>query len=311
MNSLFIQNFIYKIPNPSKISKSSVCVILKPTKAMPGTLYLVATPIGNLQDMSTRAVATLLEVDLIACEDTRHTRKLLNHFEISKKLVSYHEHNETERAEGLISLLKDGQSVAIVSDAGTPGINDAGFVIISQAIEADVSVVPIPGPVAFVNALIASGLPTDAFFFGGFLPAKKGDRVRRLTELSDIPATLIFYEAPHRIAASLADCAGVLGDRQAAVARELTKLHEEIVRGALSSLAERFSTAKTRGEIVLVIDKNRDTVSGPTGNKTIVERIGELEGSGLDRKTALKTAAKEFGLSKPEAYRLVQAEKKA
>jgi 16S rRNA (cytidine1402-2'-O)-methyltransferase len=307
---LLIRNFIYKIPNPSKISKSSACVILKPTKAMPGTLYLVATPIGNLQDMSARAIATLLEVDLIACEDTRHTRKLLNHFEISRKLVSYHEHNEAERAEGLISLLTDGKSVAIVSDAGTPGINDPGFVIVRAAIEAGLSVVPIPGPVAFINALIASGLPTDTFFFGGFLPAKKGDRVRRLTELANIPGTLIFYEAPHRLAASLVDCAGVLGDRPAAVARELTKLHEEIVRGTLLSLSERFSTAKPRGEIVLVIDRNRDTVSGPIGNKTIVERIVELEGSGVDRKTALKTAAKEFGLSKPEAYRLVQAEKK-
>jgi len=277
---------------------------------MPGTLYLVATPIGNLQDMSARAIATLLEVDLIACEDTRHTRKLLNHFEISKKLVSYHEHNEAERATGLIALLRDGKSIAIVSDAGTPGINDPSFVIVSQAIEAGIPVVPIPGPVAFVNALIASGLPTDTFFFGGFLPAKKGDRVRRLTELASIPCTLIFYEAPHRLGASLADCAEVLGDRQAAVGRELTKLHEEIVRGTLSSLAERFSTAKPRGEIVLVIDRNRDMVSGPTGNKTIAMRIEELEVSGVDRKTALKTAAKEYGLSKPEAYRLVQAEKK-
>ena len=278
---------------------------------MLGTLYLVATPIGNLQDTSARAVDTLRGVDLIACEDTRHTRKLLNHFDISTKLVSYHEHNEASRAETLIALLIEGKSVAVVSDAGTPGINDPGYVVAQKAIEQGISVVPIPGPVAFVNALIVSGLPTDSFFFGGFLPAKKGERVKRLTELATTPGTLIFYEAPHRLAASLADCAQTLGNRQAAVVRELTKIHEEIVRGTLPSLAEQFSAAKTRGEIVLVIDRNRDTLSGPTGKQTLIERLDELERSGLDRKAALKTVAREFGLSKPEAYRLIQAEKKS
>jgi 16S rRNA (cytidine1402-2'-O)-methyltransferase len=276
---------------------------------MLGTLYLVATPIGNLQDMSFRAVETLKSVDLIACEDTRHTRKLLNHFEISNKLVSYHEHNENERSDELIGILSTGKSIAVVSDAGTPGINDPGFAVVKKALEIGAAVVPIPGPVAFVNALIVSDLPSDSFFFGGFLPSKKGERVKRLRELAAIPGTLIFYEAPHRLVASLADCAEVFGDRKAAVVRELTKIHEEVVRGTLSDLSRQFSNAKTRGEIVLVIDRHTGDQAAPEGKRSIIERLDELERSGVDRKTALKTAAKEFGLSKPEAYRLVQAEK--
>ena len=192
---------------------------------MPGTLYLVATPIGNLQDITLRALETLRVVDLIACEDTRHTRNLLNHFRISNRTVSYHEHNEQERAEELADRLIRGESIAIVSDAGTPGICDPGFRIVQRAIEIGAPVVPIPGPAAFVNAVVASGIATDSLFFGGFLPAKKGERRKRLEELRDIPATLVFYEAPHRLARSLLDCYEVLGDRQASVARELTKLH--------------------------------------------------------------------------------------
>jgi 16S rRNA (cytidine1402-2'-O)-methyltransferase len=278
---------------------------------MPGTLYLVATPIGNLQDMSIRAIETLKNVDLIACEDTRHTRKLLNHFEISTKAVSYHEHNEAERAGELAAMLAEGKSVAVVSDAGTPGISDPGFAVVNKAIEIGAPLIPIPGPVAFVNALIVSGLPADSFFFGGFLPSKKGERIKRLQELAALPVTLVFYEAPHRIAASLADSADILGDRAAAVVRELTKMHEETVRGTLNELKTRFAAAKTRGEIVLVIDKDNGRIPAPTQNGTLVERLEELERSGLDRKTALKTAAKEFGLGKSEAYRLVEAQKKS
>ena len=276
-----------------------------------GTLYLVATPIGNLQDISARAIETLRGVDLIACEDTRHTRKLLNHFGITTKAISYHEHNEAERAADLIRLLAEGRSVAVVSDAGTPGISDPGFAIVSLAAEAAIAVIPIPGPVAFVNALIASGMPTDSFFFGGFLPSKKGERVKRLKELAAIPGTLVFYEAPHRIAASLADCADVLGARNAAVVRELTKIHEETVRGTLFELKARFSAAKTRGELVIVIDKDNGRSTAPVKQQSLIERLDELERSGVDRKTALKTAAKEYGLGKSEAYRLVEAEKKA
>ena len=277
---------------------------------MPGTLYLVATPIGNLQDMSIRAIATLKSVDLIACEDTRHTRKLLNHFDITTKAVSYHEHNEKDRADELAGLLMAGKSIAAVSDAGTPNINDPGLALVKKAIEVGASVIPIPGPTAFVNALVVSGLPTDSFFFGGFLPSKKVQRISRLKDLVEIPATLIFYEAPHRIPASIADCADVFGDRAAAVVRELTKVHEETVRGTLSELKKHFAAAKVRGEIVICIDKDNGSAPPPTRKGSLTDRLNELERSGIDHRTALKTAAKEFGLTRSEAYRLVEAEKK-
>ena len=279
---------------------------------MTGILYLVATPIGNLQDMSFRAVETLKTVDLIACEDTRHTRKLLTHFGIAKKLVSYHEHNEQERAEELAELLREGKSVAVVSDAGTPAVSDPSFRIVQKAHEIGARVVPVPGAVAFVNAAIVSGLPTDSLFFGGFLPSKKGERRRRLEEVKAIPATLVFYETPHRLAQALTDCAEILGDRKAAVVRELTKIHEEIIRRNLKELAETFSQKTTKGEIVIVIDRQenaqtaKDAVQKP---RTLVSRIEELE-KDFDRKTALKKAAKEFGLSRSEAYRILISERK-
>lgn len=277
---------------------------------MPGTLYLVATPIGNLKDITYRALEILRSVDVIACEDTRHTRKLLTHYEISNELTSYHAHNEEERALELGRILERGGSVAIVSDAGTPGINDPGAHVVEKAIELGADIVPIPGAIAFVNAAVASGLPTDSIFFGGFLPSKKGDRRKRLEEIRYLPATLTLYETPHRIAASLADCLEVLGDRKAAVARELTKLHEEIVRGKLSELLTHFSNANSRGEFVLVIDRERE--GGPvirhTG-RSLTERIADLESEGLDYKIALKRAAKEFGMSRSEAYREWQLNK--
>lgn len=276
---------------------------------MPGTLYLVATPIGNLQDISLRAIETLRRVDLIACEDTRHTRKLLNHFGISNKLVSYHQHNEADRASKLAELLKEGKSIAVVSDAGTPGVSDPSFRIVQRAIEIGSPVFPVPGPAAFVNAVIVSGLPTDSLFFGGFLPSKSGERRRRLEEARQIPATLVFYETPHRLAKSLADCLEVLGDRRAAVARELTKIHEEIVRGMLSDLCARFQNGTVRGEIVLVIDRLADDVPA-RASISLTGRIDELESGGLDHRSALKQAAKERGVSKSEAYRIIQSEKK-
>ena len=274
---------------------------------MPGTLYLVATPIGNLQDMTSRAVEVLKSVDLIACEDTRHTRKLLNAFEISTKLVSYHEHNEGDRAEELAHLLSEGRSVAVVSDAGTPGINDPGFRVVQKAIEIGADVVPIPGPVAFVNAVIVSGLPTDSIFFGGFLPSKTGDRKKRLRELFQVPATLVFYETPHRISASLRDARDVLGDRYAAVARELTKIHEEIFRGRLSEIERAITGA--RGEMVLVIDRSREDSEPSSAASSIAGRLAELQAEGLEQKAALKTIAKERGVGKSEVYRLLQSEK--
>src|ERR1043165_350969 len=189
--------------------------------------------------MGQRARRVLREVDLIACEDTRHTQKLLNHFSLNNRTISYHEHNERERSEELIEMLEAGKNIALVSDAGTPLISDPGFRLVNSAVQRGINVVPIPGPSALVTALSASGLPTDQFFFAGFLPARATARRAKLEELRTIPATLIFYEAPRRIASALRDAADVLGNRQAAVARELTKLHEEILRGSLSELADQ------------------------------------------------------------------------
>ena len=278
---------------------------------MPGIVYLVATPIGNLADISRRALETLEAIDLIACEDTRHTGRLLNHFNIKKKLVSYHEHNEQARAEEFAKLLIQGKSIAVVSDAGTPAISDPALKIVQKAHEIGAKVVAIPGAVAFVNALVVSGLPTDSVFFGGFLPSKKTDRRKRLSETKAIPATLCFYETPHRLSKSLIDCLEILGNRKAAVVRELTKLHEEIVLGNLEELTEKFSAGDARGEIVLVI--NRAEISDfnlqISNEKSLPERVAELEKEGVDRKLALKRAAKEFGVPRSEAYRILQTEK--
>lgn len=277
---------------------------------MIGTLYLVATPIGNLQDVSQRALDTLRSVNLIACEDTRHTLKLLNHYRIANSLISYHEHNERERAEELTDRLVRGDSIAIVSDAGTPGICDPGYRIVQRAIEIGAAIVPIPGAVAFVNAAAASGLATDSIFFGGFLPSRKGDRRKRLEEISSILATLVLYESPHRLAKSLADCHDVLGDRRAVVARELTKLHEEFARGSLSELAARFATQPVKGEIVLVIERGEENGQQTSGSvKDLASLVIEFEAQGLDHKTALKRAAKALGMSKSDAYRMLQIKK--
>jgi 16S rRNA (cytidine1402-2'-O)-methyltransferase len=278
---------------------------------MAGTLYLVATPIGNLADITHRALQILRDVDLIACEDTRHTRKLLQHYGIETKTVSYHEHNEQQRAAELIELLKQGSDVAVVSDAGTPAINDPGFRLVRAAADSGIVVVPMPGPSALITALVAAGLPTDEFFFGGFLPARSGARRTRLTELRAVPGTLIFYEAPHRLAASLKDAYEVLGEREAVVARELTKLHEEIRRGRLSELAEHYSTVEPRGEIVLLVDRTvLDQVESEKSRTTsIAALVEQFEAAGLDHRAALKKAARELQLSRAEAYRRLIAER--
>ncbi|HEV7683896.1 MAG TPA: 16S rRNA (cytidine(1402)-2'-O)-methyltransferase, partial [Pyrinomonadaceae bacterium] len=257
-------------------------------------------------------VRLLGEVNVIACEDTRHTKKLLNHYGIKTRTISYHDHNERERALELVELLKSGADVAVVSDAGTPGISDPGFRLARIAIDNDVPVVPVPGASALVSALVASGLPTDEFFFGGFLPARSGARRARLAELRLMPATLIFYEGPHRIAATLKDAREVLGERQAVVARELTKMHEEIARGSLSELAARFSAAETaRGEMVLIID--RTVMPGENAlDKSvagIATLVADFEAQGLDHRAALKRAARELGLSRDEAYRRLASER--
>lgn len=277
---------------------------------MPGTLYLVATPIGNLADITHRAIQVLKDVDLIACEDTRHTQKLLNYYGINTKAISYHEHNEQQRARQLGDLLKEGSNIAVVSDAGTPAISDPGFRLVRAAIEIEAPIVPIPGPSALISALIAAGLPTDEFFFAGFLPAKSTQRRVRLDELKSIPGTLIFYEAPHRLAATLKDAREVLGEREAVVARELTKLHEEIRRGRLSELASHYSTANNaRGEIVVLIDRNVIDAGVSETEASVAVLVERYEQEGMDHRAALKKAARELHLSRAEAYRKLVAER--
>jgi 16S rRNA (cytidine1402-2'-O)-methyltransferase len=274
---------------------------------MPGTLYLVATPIGNLSDITHRALQVLGDVDLIACEDTRHTHKLLSHYGITTKTISYHEHNEQQRAEQLIDQLKQGSSIAVVSDAGTPAVSDPGFRLVRAAIENEVPVVPVPGPSALISALVAAGLPTDEFFFAGFLPARTNARRARLSELQSVPGTLIFYEAPHRLAATLKDAYEILGERDAVVARELTKVHEEIRRGRLSELSEHYEREDPRGEIVVLIDRN--VISAAPQQSSIAALVDQFEQDGMDQRAALKKAARELGISRAEAYRRLVAER--
>jgi 16S rRNA (cytidine1402-2'-O)-methyltransferase len=278
---------------------------------MPGTLYLVATPIGNLGDITHRALQVLKDVDLIACEDTRHTRKLLQHYGIATRTISYHEHNEQQRATELIDLLNQGSDIAVVSDAGTPSISDPGYRLVRAAIENAMPVVPVPGPSALISALVAAGLPTDEFFFAGFLPSRPNARRTRLSELRSVPGTLIFYEAPHRLAATLKDACEILGEREAVVARELTKLHEEIKRGLLSELTRHYADADARGEIVVLIDRNEisNAANEETKQLSVVALVDQYERDGLDHRAALKKAARELRLSRAEAYRKLVAER--
>jgi 16S rRNA (cytidine1402-2'-O)-methyltransferase len=265
-----------------------------------GTLYVVATPIGNLDDITMRAIRTLREVDRIACEDTRHTRRLLDHFGIAKPLVSYHEHNEQARAEELLAELAAGRNIALVSDAGTPLIADPGYRLVAEARAQGITVCPIPGPSAVLAALSASGLPTDAFYFGGFLPAKKTQRRKTLEELKDYPATLVFYEAPHRILEALEDVAEVLGARQITLARELTKIHEEFLVGEPSELRDALAKRPSiKGEITLMIGKAKAPDPDATPIEAAFERLIE---AGVPRMEAMKTLARERGLSKREVY---------
>jgi 16S rRNA (cytidine1402-2'-O)-methyltransferase len=269
-----------------------------------GRLYLVATPIGNLEDITLRALRVLREAHVIACEDTRQTRKLLERHRIDQPLLSYHEHNERERAAELIERLEAGESVALVSDAGMPLVSDPGRHLVGRCIERGIRVVPIPGPSAILAALAASGLETEEFLFAGFLPARAGERGRRLLALAGEPRTLVFYEAPHRLAAALRDALEILGDRRVVVARELTKIHEEFRRGRLSELAAEYERSAPRGEITLLIAP-AEAAAPPAGVTAVslAGRVAELQGQGLDRKAALKQAARERGMPKREAYR--------
>ncbi|MEW6685606.1 MAG: 16S rRNA (cytidine(1402)-2'-O)-methyltransferase [Candidatus Edwardsbacteria bacterium] len=225
---------------------------------MPGCLYLVSTPIGNLEDITLRALRILKEVNLIAAEDTRRTGKLLKHFKIQTPLLSFHEYNKEKQVGKLLEQWKDGKKIALVSDSGTPGISDPGYYLVLLAIQQGCQIIPIPGPTAFVSALIASGLPTNSFIFLGFLPTKRGKRERKLTELLEEQRTLIFYESPHRLLNTLDDLLKIFGERKVAIARELTKVFEEIQRGSLSQLMEHYRKKKPKGEFVLVIEGKRE-----------------------------------------------------
>jgi 16S rRNA (cytidine1402-2'-O)-methyltransferase len=272
----------------------------------------VGTPIGNLEDISLRALRILKEVDLIACEDTRQTQKLLNHYGIEKRTISYHEHNELTRAAELIMHLEQGESIGMVSDAGTPGVSDPGYRLVSLAIRHHVPVVPIPGPSAFLASLVASGLPTDSFHFGGFLPAKSGQRRAALENIKDSHRTEIFYEAPHRLLEALEDVVETLGARRhVVIAREVTKLHEEFLRGqAADLLAELKLRSEIRGEITLLIGKPEEQGQPAVQQKNARARVRELvQQEGLDERDAMKRVAKEMGVSKSEVYRKLQRSK--
>ncbi len=276
-------------------------------------LYLVATPIGNLEDITLRALRVMKEVDLIACEDTRQTQKLLSHYGIQTRTVSYHEHNEMTKAAELVVDLEGGAKIALVTDAGMPGISDPGFRLITLAIRHHVPVIPIPGASAFLAALVASGLPTDSFRFSGFLPAKSGQRRKLLESVRESPRTQVFYEAPHRLLETLADVCEVLGEtRHVVVAREVTKLHEEFLRGRADQVLEQLkSRGEVKGEITLLIakeDSSEPRAASP--ELSIAQRVKQIMSEEqADEKAALKKVAKERGIGKSEAYREWQRSK--
>jgi 16S rRNA (cytidine1402-2'-O)-methyltransferase len=274
-------------------------------------LYLVATPIGNLEDITLRALRVLRQADRIACEDTRQTQKLLNHFEIRTPTVSYHMHNEGSRTEELIAELKNGARIAVVSDAGTPGIADPGGQIVAAALAAGVDVFPIPGANAAISGLIASGLTTERFTFHGFLPAKAGQRKTALEELARDDGTHIFYEAPHRILDTLADVQAVFGpDQHVVVARELTKVHEEFLRGSVAGIRSQLaSRASVRGEIVLMLTPSPSESASEGEQTTLAAEVAAMmKSEGISEMDALKRVARERGIGKSEAYRELQRE---
>jgi 16S rRNA (cytidine1402-2'-O)-methyltransferase len=278
----------------------------QPKRPEGGCLYLVATPIGNLEDITLRALRVLREADVIACEDTRQTLKLLAHYDIHKRLVSYHEHNEMTRAAELAIALEAGAQVALVSDAGMPVISDPGHHLVSLCRRHNIPVVPVPGASAVVAALAASGIPSEAFLFHGFLPPRPGERRRALTALAGRPETLVFYEAPHRLVEMLADAREVLGNRPAVVAREVTKMNEEFLRGTLDDLLVQMEHKPPRGEITVIIGPATNSLPARTATPHVPlrDRVAQLmRDTGLDHKAALKLAAQELGLSRREAYK--------
>ena len=276
----------------------------------PGILYLVATPIGNLEDVSRRALQLLGEVDLILAEDTRRTRKLLSRYEIHTQIRAFHEHNEDSHAPELVARMAAGARLALVSDAGTPAISDPGYPLIRAAIDADIPVVPVPGPSAVLAALAASGLPTARFLFAGYLPRKRSARQAALRGLQDEPGTLIFLESPRRVAGALADAAEILGERPVAVARELTKIHEEFLRGSLPEIARIVAERTLRGELTLCIGGAPRSAAAPAGEEEdevdlpgLEERFEMLLEQGLARNEAVKVIVRETGMPRQEAYK--------
>lgn len=269
-----------------------------------GKLYIVATPIGNLEDITYRAINILQTVDIIAAEDTRHTLKLLNHYNISKHLISYHRHNEEEKSEDLISKLKEGKNIALVSDAGTPGICDPGEEIIYKSIEEGIQVIPIPGACAFVNALICSGLSTDTFLFLGFLPLNKKNRKHKLQQIQQSHQTAIIYEAPHKLQSTLKDLQEVIGERKVVIARELTKIHEEFIRGNIQEILE--ITKEAKGEMIILIEGEQETTLEETQKAfqelSLEEHYNYYEKQGLNKKEIVKRMAKDRGVPKNEIY---------
>ncbi len=266
-----------------------------------GHLYIVATPIGNLEDITLRAINTLKNVDIIAAEDTRHTLKLLNHFEISKPLISYHRHNEDTKTEVLIKELINGKDIALVSDAGTPGICDPGEEIIKECIEQNIEVIPIPGACAMINALICSGISTKEFIFIGFLPLNKKLRKEKLEEIRKANKTLILYEAPHKLESTLKDLQPILEDRKIVLAREITKIHEEFIRGDINFLIEKSKEIK--GEIVLIIEANNKKEENELLNLSLEEHFKYYENKGLEKKEIIKKIAKDRNVNKNEIYK--------
>ena len=271
----------------------------------PGTLYLVATPIGNLEDLTYRARRILAEVDLIACEDTRHTRHLLVHYGITTRTLSFHEHNEAARTSELLQRLQRGEDVALVSDAGTPAVSDPGYPLVREAAAAGISVVSVPGPSAVMAALTVSGLPPDRFVFLGFLPRRLGERRRALEAAAALPWTLVFFEAPHRITAVLEDIEAVLGDRRVALARELTKKFEEVFRGTVADALGHLRAHTPRGEFTIVVEGTGETGKQKEGEADAGERMRALLDAGLPPAEAVQDVMRTAGLTRRQAYDLM------
>lgn len=268
-----------------------------------GTLYIVATPIGNLEDITLRALRILKEVDLIAAEDTRHTRKLLTHYDIPTPLTSYHDHSESTKAPILVETLLAGKSIALVSDAGTPCISDPGYRLVKSAAEVDIPTVPIPGPSMLTALMSVGGLPTDRFTFEGFLPAKKGQRQRALRELCHEKRPLIFYESPHRLLSTLSDLTHIFGDRRIVVGRELTKQFEEILRGPVSAVLSAFHNRSVKGEVALAVEGWDGKDESPS-EQSAAELMQQLLADGVGLKEAARTVSEACHISKRDAYAL-------